>query len=99
MIVNNKSDKDNTLCIVLLYRYQTHIFAQIFIECSRINYVSNKSKSNCKNSMLFVRVIFVFKISNFVVTSYTVSVSSTYCHKLTAQDAIFGLRNGNKYLI
>jgi len=34
-IVNNESDKDNTLCIALLYRYRTHIrtnfsFALIF---------------------------------------------------------------------
>jgi len=85
-----------TTRFVLLYRYRTHTFAQIFIECSRINYVS---KSNCKNSMLFVRVIFVSGISNFVVTSCTVSISSTYCHELTARDAIFGLRNDNKYLI
>jgi len=39
--VDNESDKDNTLCIALLYQYRTHTFAQIFIECSRINYVSN----------------------------------------------------------
>jgi len=30
MIVDNESDKDNTLCIALLYRYRTHILAQIF---------------------------------------------------------------------
>jgi len=60
----------------------------------RINYVS---KANCKNFMLFVHVIFVSGISNFVVINYTVSISSTYCHKLTARDAIFGLRNGNKF--
>jgi len=60
MIVDNESDKNNTLCIALLYRYRTHTFAQIFIECSRINYVS---KSNCKNPMLFVRVTFVSAIS------------------------------------
>jgi len=88
-IVDNESDKDNLFCIALLYRYRTHTFTQIFIECSRINYVF---KSNCKNSMLFVRVIFVSGISNFVVTSCTVSISSTYCHELTARDAIFGLR-------
>jgi len=41
--------KVTTLCIALLYPYRTHTFAQIFIKCSRINYVS---KSNCKNSML-----------------------------------------------
>jgi len=45
MIVDNESDKDNTLCIAL--PYQSHTFArththartlaQIFIECSRIN--------------------------------------------------------------
>jgi len=44
--------------------------------------------------MLFVYVIFVFGISDFAV-----SISSTYCHELTARDAIFGLRNDNKYLI
>jgi len=49
--------------------------------------------------MLFVRVIFVSGISNFVVTSCKVSISNIYCHEVTARDAIFGLRNGNKYLI
>jgi len=49
--------------------------------------------------MVFVCVIFVSGISNFVVTSCTVSISSTYCHELTDRDTIFELRNGNKYLI
>jgi len=89
-IVDNESHKDNTLCIALLYRYRTHTFTQIFIE-SRINYVSN-----CKNFMLFVCVIFVSGIFNFVVTSCTISIWSTYCHELTARDAIFGLKNDNK---
>jgi len=31
MIVDNENDKDNTLCIALLYRYCTHTFAQIFM--------------------------------------------------------------------
>jgi len=48
--------------------------------------------------MLFVRVIFVFGISNFVITSCTVFIPSTYCHELIARNAIFGLRSGNKYL-
>jgi len=86
--------------LVLIYAlphlYRTHTFAKIFVYCFRLNYVS---KSNSKNSMIFVCVIFVSGISNFVVTSYTVSISSTYYHELTARDAIFGLRNGNKYLI
>jgi len=30
MIVDNESDKDNTLCIVLLYRYRTHIRTNFF---------------------------------------------------------------------
>jgi len=84
-----------TFCIVLLYRYRTHTIAQIFIECSRINYVS---KSNCKNSILFICVISMSGISNFVVINCTVSISSIYCHELTAWD-IFRLRKDNKYLI
>jgi len=36
---------------VLLYRYRAHTFAQIFIEYSRISYVS---KSNCNKCCLFV---------------------------------------------
>jgi len=78
---------------LLYYTDIAHTFAQIFVECSRIIYMS---KSNCKNSMLFVRVIFVSEIFNFVVTDCIISKSSTYCYELTAQDAIFGLRNGNK---
>jgi len=38
-MVDNESDKDNTLYIALSYRYRTHTFTQIFIEYSRINYV------------------------------------------------------------
>jgi len=86
--------------LVIIYAlphlYRTHTFAQIFVYYFRINYVF---KSNSKNSMVFICVIFVSGISNFVVTTCTFSISSTYCHELTARDAIFGLRNGNKYLI
>jgi len=49
--------------------------------------------------MLFVCVIFVSGIFNFVVTVCIVSISSTYCDELIAQNAIFGLKNGNKYSI
>jgi len=82
-----------TTCYVLLYYTNiAHTFAHIFVECFCINYVS---KSNCKNSMLFVCIIVVSGIPDFVIT---VSISSTYCHE-TARDATFGLRNGNKYFI
>jgi len=88
MIVDNENDKDNIYCcIISILHIRTN-----FHRCSCINYVSN-----CENSMLFVCVIFVSEISNFVVTDCTVSISSIYCHELTARDAIFGLRNGNKY--
>jgi len=46
-----------TRFVLLYYIDIAHTFVQIFIECSRINYMS---KSNCKNSMLFVRVIMLF---------------------------------------
>jgi len=83
--------------VLLYYIDFAHIHVRTnFYRCSRINYVS---KFNCENSMLFVCVIFVSGISNFMVTGCTVFISSTYCHKLTAPDAIFGLRNDNKYFI
>jgi len=73
----------------------THTFAQIFIKCSRINYVF---KSNCKNSMLFVYVIFVESSISSLQVAQFLHQTYLYYHKLTARDAIFGLRNGNKYL-